>query len=225
MAYPLTITRQPRKTCALYIRDGGVEVRAPMRMPRREIDRFLSVKEDWIARRLAESAVLAEQRAGFTLAYGDRIPYRGTLYPITAKPGRRTGFDGDSFWMPPAQSPEDIKASCVRIYRLLARRTLTEKALAFAEGMGVMPAGVKINGAKTRWGSCSARKSLNFSWRLMMAEEALIDYVVIHELAHLREMNHSPRFWKLVADVLPDYPARREGLKALQKKLSAEDWD
>jgi len=75
-----------------------------------------------------------------------------------------------------------------------------------------------------RWGSCSSRGSLNFSWRIMMADDAVIDYVVVHELAHLVEMNHSPRFWAVVAGVLPDYSKRRARLRLLNKKLEGEDW-
>ncbi|MCL2342290.1 MAG: M48 family metallopeptidase, partial [Firmicutes bacterium] len=100
-----------------------------------------------------------------------------------------------------------------------------EKTAAFAEQMGLKPRAVKINSAKTRWGSCSALKNLNFSWRLAMADDGVIDYVVVHELAHLREMNHSARFWAIVAGVLPDYRERQKRLKALQKRLGNEDWE
>jgi hypothetical protein len=91
--------------------------------------------------------------------------------------------------------------------------------------MSVTPIAVKINSAKTRWGSCSNKKSLNFSWRLIMADDDVIDYVVVHELAHLREMNHSPRFWAVVEAVLPDYRERKLKLRALQAKLNREDWE
>jgi len=95
----------------------------------------------------------------------------------------------------------------------------------YAGLMSASPTAVKINGAKTRWGSCSAKKSLNFSWRLVMADDSVIDYVVVHELAHITEMNHSARFWAIVAGVLPDYKERQKQLKALQKRLNAEDWE
>jgi predicted metal-dependent hydrolase len=127
--------------------------------------------------------------------------------------------------MPPGLPPEEIKAACVQVYRLLAKRDLTAKALEFAKKMGVMPSAVKINGATTRRGSCSAQKSLNFSWRLIMADDDVIDYVIVHELAHITEMNHSARFWALVEGVLPDYQSRRVKLKALQRRLSTEDWE
>jgi len=102
---------------------------------------------------------------------------------------------------------------------------MAERVAHYKEIMGVSPAAVKINGAKTRWGSCSAKKSLNFSWRLIMADDAAIDYVVVHELAHMFEMNHSERFWAIVAGVLPDYKERRKRLKELQRRLNAENWE
>lgn len=220
-----TLTRSNRKTVAIYIRDSGVEVRAPLKMPRRDIDRFVVSKEKWITEKLAMSNERQAQRERFILTYGDRVPYRGGQYPIAAREGRRVGFDGERFSMPPGLPPEEIKAACVQIYRLLAKRDLTEKVQAFARRMGVTPGNVKINGAKTRWGSCSAQKSLNFSWRLIMADDGVTDYVVVHELAHITEMNHSARFWAVVEGVLPDYRERKARLKALQQRLSREDWE
>lgn len=220
-----TLTRSNRKTIAIYIRDGGVEVRAPMKAPRHDIDRFVSLKEDWIAEKLALMSERQEQRENFSLAYGDCVLYLGKNYPVAAKDGNQVGFDDVRFYMPHGLTPEQIKYACIQIYRMLAKRDLTNKVLDFAKQMSVMPIAVKINDAKTRWGSCSGKKSLNFSWRLIMAEEALVDYVVVHELAHITEMNHSDRFWAVVERVLPDYSERRRQLKALQKRLSAEDWD
>ena len=220
-----TLTRSNRKTIALYIRDGAVEVRAPLKMPKRDIDRFVASKGKWIAEKLAMTTERLAQRASFALAYGDNVTYRGKQYPIAAKDGNWVGFDDERFYMPPGLQPEEIKAACVQIYRLLAKRYLTGKALEFAKRMGVMPSAVKINGATTRWGSCSAQKSLNFSWRIIMADDDVIDYVVVHELAHITEMNHSARFWALVESVLPDYQARKVKLKALQRRLSTEDWE
>lgn len=219
-----TLTRSKRKTVALYVRGGGVEVRAPLKMPKSDIDKFVASKEKWITERLAKSGELAARRESFELNFGGLIAYRGKQYPIEAKSGNRVGFDGAAFYMPPGLPPGQIKSACAQIYRMLAKRDLTEKTLAFAERMAVVPAAVKINGAKTRWGSCSGRKSINFSWRLIMADDGVIDYVVVHELAHLSEMNHSARFWAIVGNVLPDYKERQARLKALQKRLAAEDW-
>ena len=220
------LCRSRRKTVAIYILDDGVEVRAPLKMSKYEIDRFVASKEKWITDKLVKRQEQLGQREMFTLNYGSGVLYRGKEYPIAAKNGNRVGFDDVVFYMPPDLSPEDIKAACVQIYRMLARRDLTEKTLAFAKRMGgTMPYDVKINGAKTHWGSCSARKSINFSWRLIMADDDVIDYVVVHELAHMKEMNHSARFWAIVESILPDYKARQARLKELQKRLGIEKWE
>ncbi|MCL1882674.1 MAG: M48 family metallopeptidase [Defluviitaleaceae bacterium] len=218
-----TLTRSNRKTLALYVRNGALEVRAPLQAPKRDIDKFILSKQDWITSKLASSAVQAESRENFTLDYGDTVIYLGKEYPIVSKQSKRIGF-ADGFYMPPDLTSDEIKYACVQIYRLLAKRDLTNRVLDFAKQMKVMPTAVKINGAKTRWGSCSGRKSLNFSWRLIMADLDVVDYVVVHELAHITEMNHSSQFWAIVADILPDYQERKKRLKELSRRLTKEDW-
>ncbi len=220
-----TLTRSKRKTLALYVRNGKVEVRAPLKIPKADIDKFVASKEKWIADKLAESTERREQRDAFCLNYGDTIMYLGKMYPIAAKQGGRVGFDGERFYMPPDLNHDQIKYTCTRLYRMLAKHDLTNKVLDFAKRMNVQPIAVKVNGAKSRWGSCSGKKSLNFSWRLIMAENDVVDYVVVHELAHITEMNHSERFWAIVEGVLPGYQERRQRLKVLQDKLNAEDWE
>ncbi|MCL2037151.1 MAG: M48 family metallopeptidase [Oscillospiraceae bacterium] len=221
-----TLTRSKRKTIAIHVRDGIVEVRSPFKTPKSEIDKFVKSKEKWIENTLAKSAESKIQRDNFTLNYGSQILYRGSEIPIVAKHGNRVGFDSENrhFYLPPNLNPEQIKSACIQVYRVLAKCDLTEKVLRFAKMMNVMPTAVKINSAKTRWGSCSGRKSLNFSWRLIMADDDVIDYVVVHELAHITEMNHSERFWAIVESVLPDYRERKLRLKSLQKRLCGEDW-
>lgn len=219
-----TLTRSNRKTIAIYVRDGEIEVRAPLRAAKRDIDRIVESNEKWIQKKLAASTERLSQRDNFTLAYGDYITCRGKQYPIAARCGDRIGFDEERFYMPAGLSPEEIKSACIQIYRMLAKRDLTERVYRFAEQMQVYPTAVKINGAKTRWGSCSSKKSLNFSWLLIMADDDVIDYVIVHELAHITQMNHSAKFWAIVEDVLPDYKERKMRLKDLQKKQSMEDW-
>lgn len=107
-----------------------------------------------------------------------------------------------------------------RIWREKAHGDLTARCARYAGKLGVSCQGIRINGAKTRWGSCSSRGFLNFTWRLMFLPEELIDYVVVHELAHRREMNHSPRFWKVVEEALPDYRQRRQALKEFSRRVS-----
>jgi predicted metal-dependent hydrolase len=227
------LSRSRRKTIAVYVRDGAVEVRAPLWAPKSEIDSFVASKSDWIAKRLAATAEQAERREAFMLDYGSTVAYRGMQVPIVTKDGRYIGFDGSGFFMPPGLSHQQIKDACIKIYRLLAKRHLCERCRAWAWQMGLEPPAVRITKAKTRWGSCSLSATagsrptarLSFSWRLMMADDEAIEYVLVHELAHISEMSHSKRFWKIVSTFVPDYKEQRRRLKVLHKRLVNEDWD
>ncbi|MDR3277888.1 MAG: M48 family metallopeptidase [Oscillospiraceae bacterium] len=218
------LIRSKRKTIALYVRDGAVELRAPLNAPKAEIDTFIASKEKWIIGRLTQSRERIERREAFRLSYGGTVTYRAKEHLIAAKDGDRLGFDYERFYMPPNLTPAQIKNACIQIYKMLAKRDLTETTFAFAKRMGVMPAAVKITGAAARWGSCSGKGSINFSWRLIMADDDVIDYVVVHELAHITEMNHSAAFWRIVDDILPDRKQRQARLNELQKRLGGEDW-
>lgn len=102
----------------------------------------------------------------------------------------------------------------IKKYRKEARLILSAKAECFGRQMKVSYGRIAIKDQKSCWGSCSARKNLNFNWRLILMPEEILDYVVVHELAHLKQLNHSPEFWRTVEEVLPDYKARRKWLKA-----------
>ena len=218
------LVRSDRKTLSLYIRDGKLEARAPLRMSKKEIDRFIISKEEWINEKLAKSTEQTAKRNNFSLTYGDKVRYRGEKYPIIAKPGNRIGFDDDGFYMPPDLSGDYIKRYCIEIYRLLARKYLMEITPEFAKKMSVSPAAIKINNANTRWGSCSAKNSLNFSWKIIMADDDVINYIVVHELAHIKELNHSAKFWEIVKSVIPNYKEKQKSLKKLQTQLLGESW-
>ena len=98
-------------------------------------------------------------------------------------------------------------------YRRQAKARLEERAAYFASRMGVSYQRISVRAAKTRWGSCSAKGNLNFHWKLILMPPQVLDYVVVHELAHRKEMNHSPAFWAEVEKILPDYRERRKWLK------------
>ena len=169
MGYELI--RSDRKTLSLEIsRDGRVIVRAPRRISREQIDRFLEQHSQWL------QTNLARQQARL------------------------------------AAHPEP-DAQTARHYKALAEDLLPKKVATFGKQMGLTPAGITITGARTRFGSCSPKNRLCFSWRLMQYPEAAIDYVVVHELAHLLYRNHGPEFHALVAGILPDHKERRALLK------------
>lgn len=108
----------------------------------------------------------------------------------------------------PLHTPEEEQ-----VYRAQAAEIFARKASYYAERMGVTYQRIAIRDQKTRWGSCSGKGNLNFNWRLVLAPAPVLDYVVIHELAHRREMNHSSRFWRIVEEIMPDYRTHRRWLR------------
>jgi len=218
------LKRSKRKTVAIYIRNGYVEVRAPLKMPKKEIDKFIISKEKWITRKLELSVKQVSKQKRFTVDYGDTIICRDKPFKIIAQIGDEYWHDDEHFYIPPGLTPGEIKRACVSIYTKIAKDVLTEKTQKFAAQMSVSPAGVRISNAKAQWGSCTAKRKISYSWRLIIANDDVIDYVIVHELAHIIEMNHSKKFWDVVGSNIPDCKARKARLKELQHRLNGENW-
>ncbi|MDR0987396.1 MAG: M48 family metallopeptidase [Ruminococcus sp.] len=154
------------------------------------------------------------------MEYGGKLLYKGEKYPIEKACGK-AAFTGDVFLIPPDSDGYPDNHLAEKLLRKLAARDLTRKTIETARIMDVVPVSVKITGARTRWGSCSAARGINYSWRLIMADEKSIEYVIIHELAHIIEFNHSEKFWNVVKSYCPDYIARRAHLKAIQAEIES----
>ncbi len=223
---PYRIRRSRRKTIAIHILpDGQVEVRAPLKTPKVSLDRFVMEKAEWIETASTEARKRHEKRRAFILKDGCPLLYMGEKLPLVCCEIEKPLFDEECFYVPERFTEGKIKEAVVKLYRSEAKRVLNEKVHYFAEQMHARPTNVKINNAHTRWGSCSGKNSLNFSWKLIMAPERAIDYVVIHELAHTFEHNHSASFWNIVAAFMPDYKIQQSNLKELGILLSTQDWD
>lgn len=220
------LIRSKRRTAAIYIRPGGrVEVRAPLGMARRDIDRFVDQKAGWIAKHAAASAASAAQRQAFRVEPGRRFLWLGVEYPAVYRPGcPAAGFDGGRFLLPSACGALN-RPAMVQLYRDMAAAYIAGRVEIYAARMGLRPRSVRVTGARTRWGSCSGKNGLCFSWRLALAPPFCVDYVVVHELCHMKEHNHSPAFWRQVEEVLPDYPSRRDELKRYGRLLARQNWE
>lgn len=180
---------------------GEVSVVAPNT---RSLDRaldFARKEKEWIAGRLATIPEPVH------LNLGAAVMFRGVDYVIRTGEGRRTPVWIDRDAVRPTLrvggSPEHVSRRVLDWLKREARRKIDERASWYAEQLGVRPRRITIRDTSSRWGSCSSARSLSFSWRLILAPPAVLDYVVAHEVAHLRELNHKPRFWRLVESLGP----------------------
>ena len=212
------LIRSRRKTIALIVeQDGRLVVRAPLRASLRRILEVVEQKSGWIKvkQKQAKAANPARQ-----FVNGESFWYLGKTYKleIVRKAASPLQLDG-RFYLAQARQP---KAAAVFTgwYKEQARQVIPERVRWYAEKIGFTYQQVKITSARRRWGSCSPRGTLCFTWRLVMAPLPVIDYVVAHELAHLLEKSHSRRFWAQVQTILPDYKACRDWLKVNGSMLS-----
>jgi len=188
------------------------EVVVPVGTGDREIERMLRRHRDWIARKTAEAEQLAARptlgldRAGIAWLHGTAVPIE---LRNGARSAARLGQGRLVVSGPAERAPEAIE----RWYRREARVRLSEATRREARQLGMRPGRVSIRDPRTRWGSCSPNGALSFSWRLLLAPREILDYVVVHELCHLRELNHSPAFWRLLGEARPGWRAEARWLR------------
>lgn len=215
-----TLIRSNRRTVALILeRDGSLTVRAPKRAAMRDIQNFVHEKADWIERsREKLKAIVTVPKKEF--ADGETFPFLGRDYELRLIPHQRQTLHFDSGFTLKASARPRGEAVFTQWYRSQALTIFTERVTYYATLHGFSPKQVKVNSAKTRWGSCSTNGTINFTWRLVMAPIDVIDYVVIHELVHLRVKDHSQRFWQAVERLCPKYKAHRIWLRDHGEKLT-----
>jgi predicted metal-dependent hydrolase len=177
---------------------GEVTVTLPRRARDREAAAAVVELRPWIERRLREAAAVRERLAGTP----GTVPYLGGELQVVAQPGRlRAHRRGDELLVPDG----DPRAAIERWYRRTAKPEIAPRLDRAAAALGRSYTQLTIRNQRTRWGSCSATGSMSFNWRLLLAPEPVLDYVVWHEACHLVLMDHSPRFWALLARHLPGY--------------------
>jgi predicted metal-dependent hydrolase len=189
-------------------RDGSVEVVLPRRAAAREAASAVVELRGWIARRQAEVA-RAQARVA---ARAGTVPYLGVALLLEPEPGRtRVHRRGDVLLVP--QDAVAARTAIERWYRRQARMEITPRLDAAAAAVGKSYTKLTIRDQRTRWGSCSSSGAMSFNWRLLLAPEAVLEYVVRHEAAHLAVMDHSPRFWALMGRLMPGYEIPRRWLR------------
>lgn len=191
---------------------GLLEVHAPAGITEAQIRRVIADNLPVVERAFREfSGRIPPIRRRYT--EGEHFPFAGRELPLVFT--RRLLLANEDALFVPRDTPEKVRENLERLYRCHARKVLQEKCFSYGSSRGLLPASVGITGAVTRWGSCSSRKHISFCWKIMLLPEELMDYVVCHELAHLRHLDHSKEFWQLVSELCPAALIRRKKLREM----------
>jgi predicted metal-dependent hydrolase len=205
------------------IDSSGLVVRAPRWVSIREIDIALKERERWVVQTLAEWHGRNRDSLPSEWHHGAPLLFRGRALTLALFPARNKAIAADLLHLkvlhPNPADESEIAAFCFRWLREQALSLLTPRALHFARRLRRPAPEVKLSEARSQWGSCNHRGEIRLNWRLVQLPPRVADYVIAHEVAHLVELNHSPRFWALVESLLPGHAEARRQLDALTPLL------
>jgi len=207
------------KSADIKIEDCAVSVVVPRQLPIERIEQILKDKNRWIKEKLSlqQEALPVSSKEYIS---GEAFPYLGRNYRLKVHHG---AFEPMKLirgrLVVSVAYPAMARNALIRWYKNHAQLRLQEKVKRYAKTMGIKPLEIGIKSFKSRWGSCSSTGHIDFNWKIIMAPHHIVDYVVVHELCHLKQHDHSPKFWKLVERVLPDYAESKEWLKVNERLL------
>lgn len=226
-----TLKRTGRRSIGISIdKNGAITVAGPYRVSETTIRELLEKKASWILDKLsAIEAQAAGSDGPRAFIDGEGYLYMGRVYKLKLiedrllkRPVVRLGENSLEVYHKVPEKPEELRAVLREWYVAQFAKKLEGRLPAYSQQIGVSPGRVTIREQKTRWGSCSSSGNLNFNWKLVMAPVEVMDYVIVHELCHMKELNHSSNFWALVGKVCPDYKNHRKWLKENGNKLTLD---
>lgn len=213
--------RARRRTISLVVDAQGVIASAPRWVTVGEVESFIREKEGWIVEKLAEAA--ARRPASMQWATGAHLPLLGEPLELLVLPAVREPVIAGTFLHVPDFGPRELRTSVMRWLQSTALGIYRDRAAALAPLIEVPVPALTLSNARTQWGSCTVSRDrvprVRVHWRLVHLRPRLVDYVIAHELAHIREMNHSTRFWRWVGMMIPDYRLVRQELRAATPTL------
>jgi len=213
-------SRGRHKTISLRIHDNGrVILRFPARMDIGHAVGFIRSKTKWLKKKLTAFRLASRTQEAKGFFEGKPIPYLGRFFPLCLDlPQQEKGaagqlvFTGEKFILP-AHLKDTAERLFLCWYKKAASNILMPAVKHYSTMMRVAPKNIRISSARSRWGSCSSRDTLSFSWRIAFLPQDIIDYIVVHELAHLTHKNHSRAFWDTVGNFIGDYRTKNKWLR------------
>jgi predicted metal-dependent hydrolase len=217
------LIRSKRRTISLEINlDGSLTVRAPIRAPVDEIYALVNSKKKWIVKKQKLVSEKVREAPSKQYVNGEQFLFLGVNYPLEIIDKQSDALILNGNFRLAAGLQGNARQVFEKWYRAQAAQVIKPRTATLAEIHEFKFSIIRINSAKTRWGSCGPKGSLNFPWRLVMAPVEVIDYVIVHELVHLRVRNHSPRYWEAVQRIMPDYKERLNWLHENGHRLSLD---
>ncbi len=219
--FPIEVVRtNRRKTISVNVENGLVKVSAPNRLSDTRISELLHKKNKWIKDKILIQSQTPTANEKEYIS-GECFSYLGKNYRLKVVSGGEAcvklkgGFltVGISEGLTEKQKQSDVQEQLVTWYMNLALKRLREKTKRYSKLLNLNPRSINIKKYKSRWGSCSPSNDITYNWKIIIAPHHIIDYVVVHELCHMKEHNHSPKFWKLVERIIPDHKESRQWLK------------
>ena len=215
------LERRQRRTVGLKITQAGLVIHAPKRISQSQLEDIIVQKADWVLRKLA--SVTANKIPEIQWQHGEQLLFLGNAMTLTIEHNARSKAveyePGVLQLAMPNQDEMLIARKVVQWYKKQAITDFTRRLEIFSSKLGVKFTSLTLSNAASRWGSCNSKKEIRLNWRLLQAPPHIINYVVCHELAHIKEMNHSAKFWATVASIFPDYKAAEKELKAISPQL------
>ena len=210
----IVIKRSSRKTISIEInREGGVIVRAPQKYPEYQIKKTIETHKEWIKDRIELAEKRKIQVPPKKFIHGEQFLFQGELFPLVIHSSNKKKMWFDQGFYIPKNLEGKARELLMEWYKERARVAFLDRVCYHTAQTGSRAKTMRLSSAQTRWGSCSMRGSLNFNWRLIMAPPHILDYVVVHEIIHLEEHNHSASFWKKVSKQFPEYKKAKQWLK------------
>ena len=214
---PYVLRRAKRRSIGLTIDHRGLRVGAPRQVALRDVESLILRHRDWVAQKLDEWRNRQQSKA-LAIVDGVRLPLLGRSLEVRLALGTNRALwnehDQPTLTLC-LRTPDDAGRLLEKALRERARALFSERLAHYAQMLALPVPPLALSAARTRWGSCSLKSGIRLNWRLIHFPLDIVDYVVAHELAHLREMNHSPRFWAVVGQIFPGYRAARGELRNL----------
>lgn len=223
--YRINRSKKRKKTISLQVRsESEIIVSAPCSTPAADISRFVEEKQKWIKKIIQKQKEDISKNKVREYQTGENFLYLGHSYPLEVffEPFENAGvvFWNNRFYLNAQDNKELKKYYFVSWYKKKAAEYIMQRIDFYSRLLKLQPGNIRITSAESRWGSCSEDNNLAFSFRLIMAPPAIIDYVIVHELAHIREKNHASNFWRLVESVIPEYKNHRRWLRENHHKFN-----